>query len=92
MQFTVVTVGRPRDAALAAAIREYEERAGRYWPMSYVEVREETGRDRRPDDVRAREAERLAAAIPGGARWFLCESGGKMSTSEEFARCLHKMG
>jgi 23S rRNA (pseudouridine1915-N3)-methyltransferase len=37
----VAAVGAPRDPALAAAIRDYETRAARYWPL---ETREEIGR------------------------------------------------
>ena len=39
MRFTVAAVGKPRDAALATAIHDYETRAARYWPLAVVEVR-----------------------------------------------------
>ena len=32
MRLLVLAIGKPRDAALAAASREYETRATRYWP------------------------------------------------------------
>ena len=44
MKVWVAAVGKPRDAALAAAIREYETRAARYWPLEVVEVKEESAR------------------------------------------------
>ena len=90
MRFTIVAVGKPRDAALAAAIREYETRASRYWPLATVEVREEPGRGRAPREVRAREAERLRAAVPVGARFWLCDPQGKSRTSEELAAWMQK--
>ena len=43
MRIVVAVVGKPRDAALAAAIRDYEARATRYWPLEVREVREESG-------------------------------------------------
>jgi 23S rRNA (pseudouridine1915-N3)-methyltransferase len=90
MRFTVVSVGKPRDAALAAAIREYEERAARYWPLAYVEVREEPSRSKTPAEVRAREAARLRDAVPKGSTLWVCDAGGKARTSEEFAKWLQR--
>ncbi len=90
MRFTVAAVGKPRDAALAAAIREYETRASRYWPLAFVEVREEPARGRRADDVRAREGARLLDAVPKGARVWICDAGGPVRTSEQFAALLTK--
>lgn len=90
MRFTVAAVGKPRDAALAAATRDYEERASRYWPLVYAEVREEPSRARQPDEVLLREATRLRAAVPKGAGIWLCDSAGKRHTSEEFAKWMQR--
>jgi 23S rRNA (pseudouridine1915-N3)-methyltransferase len=90
MRFTVVSVGKPRDAALAAAIRDYEERASRYWPLGHAEVREEPSRARTPDEVRTREGARLRAAIPKGSSVWLCDAAGKRHTSEEFAKWMQR--
>ena len=89
MRVHILAVGRPRDAALAAAIREYETRAGRYWPLEVREVREEPGRGRDPAVVREREGERLLAAAPRGALLVACDAAGTLMTSEEFAEWLH---
>ena len=62
MRIVVAVVGKPRDAALAAAIRDYEARATRYWPLEVREVREESGRSLSAQQVRDRESERLASA------------------------------
>jgi 23S rRNA (pseudouridine1915-N3)-methyltransferase len=83
MRIVVAVVGKPRDAALAAAIREYETRAARYWPLEVREVREISGRSN--DQVRDKEAERLADVIPAGAHVVACERDGRDMTSEEFA-------
>jgi 23S rRNA (pseudouridine1915-N3)-methyltransferase len=90
MRFTIAAVGKPRDADLAAVIREYETRVARYWPVNIVEVRAEPARDRTPAEVRAREAERLRAALPKGAGTWLCDATGKAQTSEDFAKWMQR--
>lgn len=85
MKVWVAAVGRPRDAALAAAIREYEGRAARYWPLEVVEVREEPGRGVPGEQVMRKEGERLLERLPAGARLVLCDPGGDALTSEAFA-------
>lgn len=89
MRILLAVVGKPRDAGLAAAIREYEGRAARYWPLEVHEVREEPARSTTPDLVRRREAERLAAVV-GGARLVACDPGGRAMSSEEFAAWLQR--
>ena len=67
MRVVVVAVGKPREAALAAAITDYETRAARYWPLDVHEVREEPARGTSPELVREREGARLLAKVPAGA-------------------------
>lgn len=89
MQVTVAAVGKPRDAALAAAIRQYEERAAHYWPLAVVEVKEEPARGLTPTQVMDKEAERILARVPATAQRVLCEpSGGATYSSEAFAAWL----
>ncbi len=89
MKVVVAAVGKPRDAALAAAIRQYEERAAHYWPLEVVEVKEEGARGVAPVQVMQREAERLGERLPAQGLLVLCEpTGGKSYTSEEFAALL----
>ena len=88
MRFIVAVVGKPRDAHLAAVIREYETRAARYWPLEVHEVRDEPNRSGSADLVRQREGERLLAAAPAGARIVACELAGRTMTSEQFARWM----
>ena len=87
MQVIIAAVGRPRNAALAAAIDFYEQRAGRYWPLVVHEVREESARSAAPDLVRDREGERLAAKVEG-AELIVCDERGEGMTSRAFARFL----
>lgn len=87
----MAVVGKPRDANLAGAIREYETRAGRYWPLHIYEVREEPARSGSADLVREREAERLLAVIPSGAQIVACELSGKAMSSEEFSAWLQQL-
>ncbi len=87
MKFRVVVVGRPRDRELASAIAGYEERAGRYWPLEAIEVREEKGRDSAV--VRVREGERLLDAA-GGATLVACDLAGTRETSEGFAQRMQR--
>lgn len=89
MKVVVAAVGKPRDAALAAAIRHYEERAAHHWPLEIVEVKEASARHASPAQVMAKEAERLLARVPSGAWLVLCDAqGGKALDSEGFAMQL----
>jgi 23S rRNA (pseudouridine1915-N3)-methyltransferase len=85
MRFIVAAVGKPRDRGLAAAIRDYEARAARYWPLHVCEVREEPARGMGPDVVRAREAARVLGCAGAGARIVACDADGELMTSVEFA-------
>jgi 23S rRNA (pseudouridine1915-N3)-methyltransferase len=91
VQFLIAAVGKPRDPHLGAAIREYEARAGRYWPLHIYEVREEPARSGSADLVREREAERLLAVIPSGAHIVACELTGKAMSSEQFSAWLQQL-
>ena len=88
MRFVVAVVGKPRDANLAGAIREYETRASRYWPLEVREVRDEPARSGSADIAREREGERLLAAIPTNAQVVACELTGRAMSSEAFAQLL----
>ncbi|MGI8547989.1 MAG: 23S rRNA (pseudouridine(1915)-N(3))-methyltransferase RlmH [Gemmatimonadaceae bacterium] len=92
MRVVIAAVGRPKEGALAAAIREYEARAARYWPLHIVEVKGERAEHGLSSDVvKGREGERLrrgiAAATTSGAL-VACDPGGASMTSESFAEWL----
>lgn len=90
MRILVGVVGKPRDSNLGGAIREYEARAARYWPLDVHEVREESARAVIADLVREREAKRLLAVVPPAAHIVTCELNGRRLTSEEFAAWLQE--
>ena len=87
MRLVVAVVGKAR-TGLGDAIRDYETRASRYWPLEIHEVREERGTAASAARVRDREAARLAEKIPGTARTVACEPGGRNLDSEQFAELL----
>ena len=67
------------------AIREYETRAARYWPLDVREVREEPADPASADLVREREGERLLDAIPPARAGRRMRVTGRAMTSEQFA-------
>ena len=89
MRFTIVAVGRVRDAALAQAIAEYERRAARYWPLDSVEVREGGGGSRPPAEARSREGEALLRRAAGSVL-VVCDEHGQQLTSQEFSAAMQR--
>ena len=89
MRISILVVGRPRHVALGAAIADYESRAARYWPVEFVEVREESSRAILPAQVREREGERIAARVLSGTRLVVCDPGGENMNSEVFSVFVH---
>jgi 23S rRNA (pseudouridine1915-N3)-methyltransferase len=89
MRLVVAVVGRPHDRDLASAIRDYETRAARYWPLDVREVREEPARGSPPAAVRDKEGARLLTAA-AGSRLVACDETGDALTSEQFAEWLQE--
>jgi 23S rRNA (pseudouridine1915-N3)-methyltransferase len=89
MRFRLCVVGRPRDAALAAAIADYETRAARYWPLDVREVKAAPG-GRDAAAARKLEAERLVQAV-GDATRVVCDENGTALTSRAFAEWLQSL-
>ena len=73
---------------MAGLVREYEGRAGRYWTLKVVEVKEESARSRTEDEVRRREGERLLEAAGTGTFVVACDEKGTMLSSGEFAEWM----
>jgi len=90
MRLVVAVVGKARHPALGEAIRDYETRAARYWPLDVREVREEKATGISLDRVKEREGARLTEKIPERAQTVACESGGKSLSSVEFAEFLRR--
>ncbi len=88
MRLVVAVVGKARNAALGEAIRDYEKRAARYWPLDVHEVREERAAGISVDKVREREGQRLADKVPERAQTVACEIGGRSLDSAQFAAFL----
>ncbi len=77
MRISIVAVGKP--GQLAPPIREYEERAKRYWRVEVTEVAQGRGRDAR--EVLAREARLLRARLkPDYATVALTRRGRSLSS------------
>lgn len=87
MKLIVAAVGKPRNAALAAAIEHYEGRAAKYWPIDVREVREENARAAPVSVVQEKEAERLVSRVEG-ATVVACDERGTAMTSGAFAKFL----
>jgi 23S rRNA (pseudouridine1915-N3)-methyltransferase len=85
VRLIVIVVGKPKDASLADAARDYERRAAHYWPLSVIEVREETSKGRSPQQVKEREGERILDRVPSGATIVSCAEDGRAMSSRVFA-------
>jgi|SRR2546423_6232611 len=90
MRLVVAVVGKARHPALGEAIRDYETRAARYWPLDVHEVREEKATGISLDRVKEKEGLRLSEKVPERAQTVACESGGKALNSAQFADFLRK--
>jgi len=88
MRLVVAVVGKARNPALGEAIRDYEKRAARYWPLDVHEVREERATGISVDKVKEREGQRLADRIPERAQTVTCDIKGRALDSTQFAEFL----
>ena len=89
MRVVVAVVGKARNAPLGEAIRDYETRAARYWPLDVYEVREERAGAMTREQVKEREGARLCAKVPDRAQTIACEAGGRSLDSAQFAQLLN---
>jgi 23S rRNA (pseudouridine1915-N3)-methyltransferase len=90
MRLVVAVVGKARNPALGEAIRDYEKRAARYWPLDVHEVREERAAGIPLDRVREREGQRLAEKVPDRAQTVACDVKGRALDSAQFAEFLKR--
>ncbi len=91
MELVLAVVGRAHDAAIGAAIAEYEKRAARYWPLVVKEIREAGGRSVAPAVTRRLEGERLLGACLPRGELVACDERGTSMTSADFAGWLGKL-
>lgn len=90
MKLVVISVGRA-SRMLEAAIAEYETRAGRYWGLEFIEVREERARGgTAADAVRAAEGERILKRVPDGSDIVAMTRTGDAWSSARLARHLEQ--
>jgi 23S rRNA (pseudouridine1915-N3)-methyltransferase len=90
MRLVVAVVGKTRNPALGDAIRDYETRAARYWPLDVHEVREERASGNSIERVKEKEGARLSERIPDSAQTVACEQGGRALDSAQFAELLRR--
>ena len=90
MKVMVVVVGRAR-GDLAAAIGEYERRAGRYWKLEVVEVGQGAGGGNAgPSEVQEAEGERILGKVPSQVEMVALTRTGSRMSSVKLARYLQE--
>lgn len=89
MRVTVLCVGGVK-GALAAAVHEYEERAGHYWRFQVREVESGLGRRAKidPREVTRAEGARLLAALPSDGDVLALTREGRAVGSRDLADLL----
>lgn len=91
MKIQVIAVGRP-NKRLAEPIREYETRAGRYWPLDVVEVKpERAGGGVKAAEVRGAESSRAVDRVATGLDVVALTRRGRSMTSTKLARYLQTL-
>lgn len=88
MKITIVAVGRAK-GDLSPGIREYHDRAARYWKLEVVEVSEGGGGP--PSSVREKEADRILGRLPPDAAIWCLTREGKGITSTGLASYLESL-
>src|SRR5687767_8892066 len=92
MKVSVIVVGKVK-GALAEAVRDYEERARRYWKLSVTEVPAGgPGAQAPADRVREAEAERILARIPDDLEVVALTRAATGMGSRELAAYLAELG
>ncbi|HET9949226.1 MAG TPA: 23S rRNA (pseudouridine(1915)-N(3))-methyltransferase RlmH [Longimicrobiales bacterium] len=95
MRVAVVAVGRVR-GVLEPAVRDYEERAGRYWKLDVIEVAAGAPGGAKGGDAAARvrraEADRILGALPDGLEVVALTRTGRPTSSRELAAYLEELG
>ena len=89
-------MGKIKESFYRDAIAEYSKRLSRYCRLNIVEVTDEMTPDNasaaQEDQIRKKEAERILAKIPEGARVVTLEILGKKYTSEKMAKMIADSG
>ena len=96
MKISLLTVGKIKEKFYTQAIDEFSKRLGRYCKLEIIEVADE----KTPDNasaavdaqIRQKEGERLFRYIREDAYVIALAIGGRMLSSEEFAKKLEMLG
>ncbi|MFZ5450706.1 MAG: 23S rRNA (pseudouridine(1915)-N(3))-methyltransferase RlmH [Thermodesulfobacteriota bacterium] len=89
LDVTVLMVGKTKEAFIQEGLVFYQKRIRPYLKLSLKSVRPEKEEGKLPPEtIKAREGERLRAAIPAKSYVVALDPGGKELTSEEFAAWL----
>ncbi|HEX9872921.1 MAG TPA: 23S rRNA (pseudouridine(1915)-N(3))-methyltransferase RlmH [Deferrimonas sp.] len=90
MKLRLFCVGKLSEPWLKAGASEYQERIGRYLPLTTSELREEKGGGKKPDArfIQEQEGARILDRIPPGAFVIVLDEGGSPFTSEKVAGLL----
>ena len=91
MRLLILVVGGPRHPGLADAIRDYEQRAARYFALETIEVAPGSGRGRAPGRVREEEADVLLRRRPGDLAACALTREGRAMDSGAFADWLGEL-
>jgi 23S rRNA (pseudouridine1915-N3)-methyltransferase len=91
VRLVTLAVGTPRHPGLADAIRDFEDRAARYFAFETIEVPSGSGRGRGPDRVRDDEADALIRRLPGDLTTCALTRGGRTLDSRALADWLGEM-
>jgi len=90
MKLTLLCVGKTREGFIREGIEKYLRFLRPYATAAIHEVREEKVRDLKEAPlVRRREGERIAKALPPGARIVALDERGREYTSHEFAEHIN---
>jgi 23S rRNA (pseudouridine1915-N3)-methyltransferase len=89
MQITVIMVGKTKEAFIQEGLAFYQKRLRPFLQLSLKSVRaEKEGEKLPPEAIKAREGERLRAAIPPKSYIVALDPRGKELNTEEFAAWL----
>lgn len=90
MRLLVVAVGDRMPGWVDEAVAEYAKRMPRHLRLEWIPIRPEKRSGRTPEQCMAAEAERILAALPGGARKVVLDERGKDLRSTDLARSLER--
>lgn len=96
MKIEIVCVGKLKEKYLVQAIDEYSKRLSRYCKLNIIELADEKTPDNASEkeelQIKDKEGDKILAQIKDTAYVITLDLGGKMVTSESFAKMLANCG